>query len=100
MSILNRRMFLELLAALGISSACEPIHLTAQQSDEQPANGTYHPGRIENEYSLFLVGEREALQTPPTISSVAVDALTAQSGDQLLRMRPGDSSMSGASSQL
>jgi len=42
--------------------------------------GRYYPGRIPNEYSLFLPGEREALDKSPRIVGMGVGWVTCQGG--------------------
>jgi len=65
---INRRTFLEGLAAAGIM---EFMRLTplARALAGKPVTGTnYAPARIENEYSLFLPGERQAVSSPPLVA--------------------------------
>ncbi len=84
-SFLSRRDFLELLAALGLSPVAA---ISGEIADLAP--GRYRPGRIENEYALFLPGEQAALKTPPTITSVTNDSVTAYLTGQSRLMRTGD----------
>jgi hypothetical protein len=87
---LSRRDFLELLTVLGVNSAFGPFGSRALDLTTKPALGTYRPGRIDNEYSQFLSGEREALQTPPRVSEFVGGRLTASAGGQASRMRVDD----------
>jgi hypothetical protein len=82
MPALDRRTFLELLTALGISGAFKPA--PADSSD------SYRPGRIENEYSLFLPGEREALRAAPQVTRFEADTVTVRHADKLVRLRAND----------
>ena len=43
----------------------------------QLPSGTYRPGRIENEYSLFLPGEREALAEVPQVRKLSSGGIEA-----------------------
>ncbi len=64
----DRREFLHLLAAAGITlQVPAPASAASAQGNAQPPAGTYQPGRVENEYSLFLAGEREALAQVPLV---------------------------------
>lgn len=65
---MDRRMFLQILAASGLAP-----HLASAQGKSQDdlpllPRPPYHPGRIDNEYSMFLPGEKEALAAPPSVS--------------------------------
>ncbi len=63
---MNRRSFLHAAATTCLASAARPQSTPKMQ---QPLpKGTYHPGRIENEYSLFLAGEKEALAQKLAVS--------------------------------
>ena len=77
---LNRRRFLQSLATAG---ALEFTRLTpfahALATGTLPKRG-YKPGRIQNEYSLFLPGEREALAAPPLLSGFENEKVTLKSG--------------------
>lgn len=86
---LDRREFLELIAALGFTSTLRAAPAPSDLDSKLPA-GPYHPGRISNEYSLFLPGEEAALKTTPTITLVASGALTAHLSGRSVKMRPGD----------
>jgi hypothetical protein len=65
---LDRRDFLKLLSAAGAASTFGPAEdLLAAEAHP---SGNYRPGRIVNEYSAFLPGEREALAEPPKVSAL------------------------------
>src|SRR5581483_9935322 len=60
---MHRRSFLQ---ALGVSyAATVGVPAASPQEKSRSPHGRYSPGRIPNEYSLFLPGEREALEKPP-----------------------------------
>lgn len=90
MSAFTRRDFLKMLAAVGAGSVLDAVLARADALATRLAPGSYHPGRIENEYSLFLAGEQEALRTPPTVSAVTRDQLTAHLGVQSSRLHLDD----------
>jgi hypothetical protein len=92
MPTLDRRHFLEFLATLGFGSLIEPASSSSlvDEASLDLSPGTYRPGRIDNEYSLFTAGEEQALQAPPTVSAIESGALAARLRDQSLHMRPND----------
>ncbi len=75
---LDRRQFLHLLAAAGITSQLPSSAegSTTQQSVKLPT-GAYKPGRIENDYSSFLPGEREALAQVPQMRKPSFNGIEA-----------------------
>lgn len=52
--------------------------------------GAYSPGRIPNEYSLFLPGEEESLRRAPEITRVDREFLEVGSGGTKTRVNVGD----------
>ena len=52
--------------------------------------GRYHPGRIQNEYSLFLPGEREALKNSPRVSQIEACSVKARLGGEEKSLKLGD----------
>ncbi len=60
---MKRRSFLQLLGA---------IYSATTLPGESAAQPDYAPGRIPNEYSLFLPGEREALEQAPRVPAFDV----------------------------
>lgn len=83
---LNRRRFLQGLATAG---ALEFTNLTpfahALATGTLPKGG-YKPGRIQNDYSLFLPGEREALASPPLVSGFQNQQVTLKSTRHALKV--------------
>jgi hypothetical protein len=74
---LDRRDFLKLLSAAGAAStlgSAEDIFAVSRLS------GDYRPGRIVNEYSAFLPGERAALAEPPKVSAIDEKGAAASHG--------------------
>ena len=75
---MDRRDFLKLLSAAGAAGTFG----TAEDIFAGPMpSGDYHPGRIVNEYSAFLPGERAALAEPPTVSEIDEKSATASHGN-------------------
>ena len=74
----DRRQFLQLLGAAGIAMQL-PLagRAAAAQGGAQLLAGAYQPGRIQNEYSLFLPGEREALAQLPQVRKLIPAGLEA-----------------------
>lgn len=64
---MERRLFLKLLSATGVSTALPEVGVHGARSGGAAA---YAAARIVNEYSAFLPGEREALARPPQIAEV------------------------------
>ena len=64
--MLDRRSFLALLSAAAGACATSFDSLAAAAQGTLP-HGSYRPGRIVNEYSQFLPGEKEALANPPAV---------------------------------
>src|SRR5579871_2086341 len=90
MPIVDRREFLEMLASIAAGNTLLPALAAKDHKAGQLIPGKYEPGRIENEYSLFLPGEREALQRPPRISSVTADEVSVITDAGSSRIQPGD----------
>ena len=88
-SDLNRRTFLQGLAAAGALefTRLTPVARAIAEGRRIPSGSEtgYAPGRIVNEYSLFLPGEREALSTPPLVSSMDAQGVTLRSSREALR---------------
>jgi hypothetical protein len=91
MTFVERRDFLKLLAAVGVGSALDPPLTFGLEPKSTIKSGSYAPGRIPNEYSLFLPGEKEALDKAPSISTISRAGLMAKLGTRSLQMRVGDS---------
>jgi hypothetical protein len=88
--VLERRQFLQLLALAGAGSAVDPSFPFAWSGQVSHAAGTHSPGRIPNEYSLFLPGEAESLKTAPSIGKIQSGMLTATVGTRSASLRPGE----------
>ena len=54
------------------------------------ARAGYRPGRIDNEYSLYLPGEREALGTPPQVAAFVERGVSASHGAAAQRVAVGE----------
>ncbi len=62
----------------------------ARQTAPLP-KGRYRPGRILNEYSLFLPGEREALQQAPRVAAIRGNIGSARLASEAKDLRLGES---------
>lgn len=88
----DRRRFLQGLSTAG---ALEFARLTplAKALAGAPAKGPgYKPGRIQNEYGLFLSGEREALASPPLIAGISEGAVLLARTNGQRSLHRGESS--------
>jgi hypothetical protein len=65
---MKRRSFIQSLSAIYASAGSVPAATAGEKPLAPEGKGRYSPGRIANEYSLFLPGEREALASEPSIS--------------------------------
>ena len=76
----NRRQFLQALAAAGlaIQQSVGAEAFAATGLAPQLPKGAYSPGRIQNEYALFLPGEQEALAVAPSIRALTEHGLEAR----------------------
>lgn len=92
-SLLNLRRRAFLKHALAVPALGTAARLGA--ADEHPVSvplpASGRPGRIQNEYSLFLPGEREALKNSPRVTSFEEQAVHAQLGGERRLLRAGDS---------
>jgi hypothetical protein len=95
---MRRRLFLKHAAALPAAAAAarlagQPALRVEERSSERPAlpRGHYSPGRIANEYSLFLPGEREALAQAPRVTKIVDSGVTAWLGRESRSLNTGDS---------
>jgi hypothetical protein len=89
--LLERRQFLKLLAIAGAGSAADPRFPFALDGEQltNPRTGS-PPGRIPNEFSLYLPGEEEALKTAPTVSTIQGGGLTTTLGGRSATLRIGE----------
>jgi hypothetical protein len=70
---MKRRAFLQRAAAAPALAALAPHTLKAEAASVGSLpTGRYSPGRIVNEYNLFLPGEREALKNSPRVLPHAI----------------------------
>lgn len=83
---LNRRSFLQGLTAAGALEFTRLTPYAHALSAGLPPKSGYTPGRIPNEYSLFLPGEREALASPPLVASFQDGQVTLQSSQHALKI--------------
>lgn len=81
---MNRRDFLKVLSAAGAASATSFPTFAATVSS--PA-----PGRIPNEYSLFLPGEEDALRAAPSVSEMDGGTVKATLRGKTQQLRIGES---------
>lgn len=89
--MLERRQFLKLLAIAGAGSAADRRFAFALDGEQLAAQReSSPPGRIPNDFSLFLSGEEEALKTTPTVSAIQGGGLTATLGGQSATLRIGE----------
>lgn len=73
----DRRRFLQGLSAAGAAEFLRLTPLAKALTGAQQSSSGYQPAHIQNEYSLFLPGEREALASFPLVAEFS------QSGVQL-----------------
>jgi hypothetical protein len=82
-------------ASLSLNPAAESAQ--KEKAADPPHAGSalpkrpYRPGRIPNEYSLFLDGEREALAKAPSVSAFGHGTITARLSAQSQTIKVGDS---------
>jgi len=66
-----------MVGAEGLAARRRPI-ASAGRAGQPASEGSYHPGRITNEYNLFLPGEKEALQNVPKVLAIDRTSVKAQ----------------------
>jgi hypothetical protein len=84
---LDRRDFLKLLSAAGAAGTLSPA---GELFAVPRPSGAYRPGRIVNEYSAFLSGEKTALGEPPSVSGIDGKSATASHGGASQRVEHGE----------
>jgi hypothetical protein len=84
---MKRRSFLQSVSALYANAKI--AGLEAQDETPLPKAG-YSPGRIPNEYSLLLPGERQALATEPFIDHIAADSVGVRVAKEQKSIRTGE----------
>lgn len=82
---LNRRTFLQGLGAAGALEFARLTPLARALAGAPQTHSDYRPGRIQNDYSLFLPGEREALAAPPLIAGFNDEGVVLAKGQQQLK---------------
>src|SRR4051812_38319212 len=90
MQLVERRDFLKLLAIAGAGSTLNPSLAFGFGKNSTVQRGAYALGRIPNEYSLYLPGEKEALEKVPSVAAFTQGGLTAKLGTRSQRLRPGE----------
>ncbi len=90
MQLVERRDFLKLLAIAGAGSALNPSLAFGLENNSALQRGSYSLGRVPNEYSLYLAGEKEALEKVPSVAAFTEGGLTAKLGTRSQRLRPGE----------
>ena len=85
----NRRRFLQGLSAAGALEFARLTPLARALAGTPQAGSGYRPGRIPNEYSLFLPGERALLASPPLIAKFQDEHVVLAAGQRVLK--PGQS---------
>lgn len=93
---MKRRSFLKrasVLPALGSAIVSGQMRPAETQPGETVVleQGRYTPGRIPNEYSLFLPGEREALEDSPGVTALERAAVVAKHGTASKTLSVGES---------
>jgi hypothetical protein len=68
---IDRRTFLQGVAAAGAMEFTRLTPVALALAGKPAGSVGYKPARIENEYSLFLAGEREALSSPPLVAGMS-----------------------------
>ncbi len=90
--MMKRRTFLKHAATIpALGATLGGVSDAKPRVEEKLPRGRYKPGRIENEYSLFLPGEREALATSPRVTAFGNATVTARLGPETKTLRTGDS---------
>ena len=89
---MRRRSFLKQVTTIPTLGAVIPYVAKNDPSSEgAQSRARYTPGRIPNEYSEFLPGEREALRDSPRVRSFDEGTVTARLGDETKTLKPMDS---------
>ncbi len=84
----DRRKFLQGLSAAGVLEFSRLSPFAQALAATRPEKFDYKPGRIQNEYSLFLPGEQAALASPPIVADITRQgvSLAAGRGQRLLQV--------------
>jgi hypothetical protein len=81
---MKRRSFLKraaALPALGTAAAGRNVAQKPTGGSRPLQKGGYSPGRIPNEYSLYLTGEKQSLMDSPRVTNVGREAVAAAQGN-------------------
>lgn len=82
----NRRRFLQGLGTIGALEFTRLTPFARALAGSLPEKSGYKPGRIQNEYSLFLPGEREALASPPLAAEIRDREVVLAEGQRTLQL--------------
>ncbi|MBZ5670555.1 MAG: hypothetical protein LAO04_12595 [Acidobacteriia bacterium] len=93
---MKRRSFLQFLSATlpGVWAGAAESAADPSQAAKPPSvaeRGRYQPGRIPNEYSLFLPGEREALKNSPRLLAMGPNFVKARLDSEERVLEVGES---------
>lgn len=91
MPTFNRREFLQGLYAAGSLAFTSLSPWARALSGAPQSKGAYNPARIQNEYSLLLPGEREALASPPLVAGFPRGGVQLAGKATPQMLRPGES---------
>jgi hypothetical protein len=81
--MMKRRSFLKRAATLPlVAQTLRAEDNPVQVNGKKLIRGRYKPGRIQNDYSMFLPGEREALQKSPRIVEIGGGGVRARLGTE------------------
>jgi hypothetical protein len=86
----DRRDFLKLLSAAGIATGVSPADFAFAAGTAALPSSPYHPGRIPNEFSLYLPGEKQALATAPEVSGFSSGGVLAKLGSMKRQLSLGE----------
>ncbi|MBZ5563782.1 MAG: hypothetical protein LAP13_15335 [Acidobacteriia bacterium] len=89
---MKRRTFLKHAATLpALGATLSEVSGAKPRAEEKLPRGRYKPGRIPNEYNLFLPGEREALATAPRVTAFGNATVTVRLGTETKTLKAGES---------
>ena len=82
----NRRRFLQALTAAGARIFTTYVPVARALAGAPVNKSAYKPGHIQNEYSLFLPGERQALNSPPLVAEINQNSVVLAALQRTLRV--------------
>ncbi len=88
---LDRRTFLQGVATAGAMEFTRLTPLAFALAGKSTGSTGYRPARIENEYSLFLPGEREALASPPLVAAMSWNSVVPAAAGTPRTLKIGES---------